>query len=362
MYASPYGLTVRAVDEPDWHSAGTDDQRDIQRDISGPGGFWALVGPEGRNRWSWSVIDSSDGETVDYGRASTQAIAKQAVLDWERENGLTPEAASPRSNAMAHGERCSCVPSECPANASPGPSAPEDTLRAALDTVNDNRVELARAHESGAGDDSSEADAYLGALENLETVVLDQLGTTRMAFQLAAEAEEAARTSAPPVPGVTRNNGYTVYSVMGVRTNITRRLSENAWTVAAVSEAGEHVTWSAWATEDGRLAYGNGRYHSGDEAAANALIDLANRSNVFASLDELASRPEALATLEASRDAVESELHDTHTTGRAAIRRALLEAAAAGHASLTWTSGRVRRVYIIRYNRRTFTFSWRREI
>jgi hypothetical protein len=244
----------------------------------------------------------------------------------------------------------------------PEPAPAEDKLRAALDTVNDNRAELARAHESGAGDDSSEADAYLGALENLETAVLDQLGTARMAFQLAAEAEEAARTSAPPVPGVTRNNGYTVYSVMGVRTNITRRLSENAWTVAAVSEAGEHVTWSAWATEDGRLAYGNGRYHSGDEAAANALIDLANRSNVFASLDELASRPEALATLEASRDAVESELHDTHTTGRAAIRRALLEAAAAGHASLTWTSGRVRRVYIIRYNRRTFTFSWRREV
>jgi hypothetical protein len=73
------------------------------------------------------------------------------------------------------------------------------------------------------------------------------------AERTTAEAEHTARTMAPPVPGVTRNAGYTVQAVYHVH-DAERGLLEQ-WVVACEdAERGTWVTWNAY-RQNGRLTY-----------------------------------------------------------------------------------------------------------
>ena len=65
-----------------WHSAGTDEPGDQQRDLEGP--YWAEVGPDGRGGWSWEVFDfDQDNAGVAFGRTDTEQAAKAAVEGWK---------------------------------------------------------------------------------------------------------------------------------------------------------------------------------------------------------------------------------------------------------------------------------------
>lgn len=342
--AGLFGLSVSLMAEPGepaWESAGTDEPRDIQRDIRGPGGFWALVGPGSDFSWDWSIIDSSDGETVAGGDVDTQGDGKQAVLDWEREHGLIPGTA----------------PSGQP---EPAPT----TLDAALTMADHNRTELIRVHDSGAEDDSSERDAYTGALENLADAVREYLAPDQeRTAAMAAEADRAARTTAPPVPGVTQNTGHTVYAVIRVN-HVPGEPSDDAWIVAAANDRGEHVTWKAYASDDssGRLHYDSGHYHSsGEGAKAEALADLADRAGVFTGLTGLSSGTVTREVFQASHEQVLTELSGTWGVGRARVRSGLLEAAALGYARISWHERARRQDYGIRYDRVRCTFTWNHE-
>jgi hypothetical protein len=340
MFSAPYGLTVRAVDEPDepaWESAGTDNPGDIQRDIRGPGGFWALVGPGSNFSWGWSVIDSSDGATVASGDADTQGDAKQAVLDWEREHGLVPGAGIP------------LLPHVTP------PAPVHDTEPAPVPDI---------AGALALADQSRETGAELIALRTPADEVRVRLAPADDADALAAEADRIARTTAPPVPGVTANpyTGHVVYAVLGHKPASPGTLE--SWIVAAADEAGEHVTWTAYASDDGsgRLHYDGGHYHSpGEGTDSEALTDLANRAGIFSRLTELCSGTATRGAFQDSHQNVMESLAEVNGVGRARVRTGLLEAAALGYARISWHHEGGRRDYGIRYDRVRCIFTWNRE-
>jgi hypothetical protein len=308
LYTRPFGLTVRAVDEPAWHSAGTGIPAEIRRNIAGPGGFWAFVGPDaGMHPWNWRIIDSSDGETVTSGTAWSLDDAKQAVLDWERP-GPVPGTLSDRSEP--------------------------DPLREAL-----------------AACDREED----GALTGLYHAVRAQLeAPSQDAAELAADAEHDAQRMAPPVPGVTQNMGCTVYAVLDA--------GPGSWWVAARRESdGERVTWFAKTCPGGTLAYSAGHYHTrGQSSDDEARADLADRAGVFSALDRLTSGAVTREIYRQSYQAALTELNENCGVGRARVREALLEAAALGSARVTWHRDGPR-TYGICYDRYRCTFSWRRE-
>jgi hypothetical protein len=104
--------------------------------------------------------------------------------------------------------------------------------------------------------------------------------------RLAAEADQAARTMAPPVPDVTRNVSYTVRAVMPGHPAGSGLLA--SWWVAAESTAdNQWVTWEAYkmdGSQAGRLAYNAGHYFGGPDQAVNkrgALADLAVRAGTM---------------------------------------------------------------------------------
>lgn len=304
MFSAPYGLTVRAVRSEDPPPIGQDPdhcETCLAYDGSPPG-------PEPE---TW-------------------------VFVWNRE--LSPGAAAGQ------------------------PEATPATLDAALTAVNDNRAGLLDAQrdlpENGA---SSERDAYLGALENLADAVRAQLGPAPDADELAAEADRTARTSAPPVPGVTQNTGHTVYAVM--RTNhVPGEPLDDEWVIAAANDR-EHVTWTARTCEGGTLAYDTGHYHAGGEGSgseAEALIDLANRAGVFRMLTDLSYGTPARAAFQDSHARVLDELAVHCGVGRARVRSGLMEAAALGYARISWHAGSRRQDYGIRYDRVGCVFTWAR--
>jgi hypothetical protein len=67
----------------EWHSAGTDEPGDQQRDLSfGP--FWAEIGPDHPDGWTWIVMDfDQDNDIVGNGKTATEKEAKAAVSQWE---------------------------------------------------------------------------------------------------------------------------------------------------------------------------------------------------------------------------------------------------------------------------------------
>jgi hypothetical protein len=115
------------------------------------------------------------------------------------------------------------------------------------------------------------------------------------ADEMAAEAERAARTMAPPVPGVTRNAGHVIRAV------ITASGRDTAWFVAAEDpERGQWVTWRAEMFRSGeragQLACSAGNYFRTPDARQRALADLAVRAGVMPGIglriaDDILCRP-----------------------------------------------------------------------
>lgn len=98
---------------------------------------------------------------------------------------------------------------------------------------------------------------------------------------MAAAAERAARTMAPPVPGVTRNAGYTIRDV--IYANPAGGGLLESWWVTGEAGDGRWVTWLAYAqdgTQAGQLAYTWGHY-DGLDSHATALRDLADRAGII---------------------------------------------------------------------------------
>jgi hypothetical protein len=101
------------------------------------------------------------------------------------------------------------------------------------------------------------------------------------AGRMAAEADRAARTMAPPVPGVSQNSGYTVRAVIHMHDAEPGLLEQ--WVVACQGSSGEWVTWNAY-SQGGRLAYEAGNYFGSTGERANrraALADLAIRAGTM---------------------------------------------------------------------------------
>jgi hypothetical protein len=99
--------------------------------------------------------------------------------------------------------------------------------------------------------------------------------------RMAAQADHAARTMAPPVPGITVNAGYTVRDVIYANP-AGGGLLESWWVAAEDPERGEWVTWVAYAQDGshaGQLAYTWGHY-DGLTSHAAALQDLAIRAGI----------------------------------------------------------------------------------
>lgn len=106
------------------------------------------------------------------------------------------------------------------------------------------------------------------------------------AEQMARQAEHAARIMAPPVPGVTRNAGFTIRDV--IYANPAGGGLLESWYVTGEAEDGRWVTWVAYAqdgSQAGRLAYTWGHYDGLDSHAA-ALRDLADRAGITPITDE----------------------------------------------------------------------------
>jgi hypothetical protein len=83
-------VTVTAIDEDEdgvaatpggWMSCGTENPGDQQRDLDSP--YWAQIGPEDGQRWSWTILDGSrENAEIGGGRADGEAGAKSAVDRW----------------------------------------------------------------------------------------------------------------------------------------------------------------------------------------------------------------------------------------------------------------------------------------
>lgn len=185
--------------------------------------------------------------------------------------------------------------------------------------------------------------------------VSDLSALARLAEVVRAQADRTASRISPPVPGVTRNAGCVVYSVL--------EASSRSWWVAAMRESdGERVTWLAEADDEGGLHYSAGHYHTRGQASGDeALADLADRAGVFGALGRLSSGAAARNVFWASHEHVLTELSGVYGVGKARIRTALLEAAALGQAQVSWHDGQRRQVYGLRYNRVGCVFTWRRE-
>ena len=148
-----------------------------------------------------------------------------------------------------------------------------------------------------------------------------------------------ARTTAPPVPGVTQNLGYTVLGVLPGE-------APGMWYVYATNAYGHAVTWRAEQTGDGYLAYFHGRYFDSRDRAQNqvaALASLAERVGI--TWPE--ATPAARASFGDSRTVAMQELV-TGGVARPRVRDALTEAAALGRAEVRLASGSTR---VIRYDR-----------
>jgi hypothetical protein len=108
------------------------------------------------------------------------------------------------------------------------------------------------------------------------------------AGRMAAEADRAARTMAPPVPGVSQNSGYTVRAVIHMH-DAERGLLAN-WSVAGENpETGAWVTWNAYmqdGTRAGKLSYDGGHYFN----AVSGPSGLARADNRRRALADLAIR------------------------------------------------------------------------
>lgn len=135
------------------------------------------------------------------------------------------------------------------------------------------------------------------------------------AGRMAAEAERAARTMAPPVPGVTQNTGYTVRAVIHVHDAKPGLLA--AWVVACEDAGrGTWVTWDAYC-QDGKqagfLAYNDGHYFN---SPARACRDGLNRQRALADLAARAGLMPEVAQL------IADEMSGTARTAAAEDRRA----------------------------------------
>ena len=106
---------------------------------------------------------------------------------------------------------------------------------------------------------------------------------------LAAQAERNARTMAPPVPGVTRNAGYTVRAVIHAH-DAERGLLAAWWVAGEDPERGAWVTWNAYELDGsraGRLSYDAGHYFTTMDPEVNkrrALADLAVRAGLMSTI------------------------------------------------------------------------------
>lgn len=353
MYAAPFGLTVRAVpdDEPAWEDYSEQEPGAIRRDIRGPGGFEARVGPRG----GWLIIDTSDGETVTGGIARDRVAGKLAVAEWERmhvpASPARPELAWYSANTGTPGDkqRDLDVPRGPEAGAGYwaviGPNADGSYGWTVVDGINGDDVASAPA------DDEASAMDAVAAWEDAARA------EWKSALPAGNEPAPDASRMAPPVPGVTANTGHTVYAVLPAGRH-------DRWWVAMRSDR-ERVTWEAETCPDGTLAYNAGHYHtSGAGADAEALADLADRAGIFEMLTSLSAGAAAREAFRESYDRVLEELSGTYGVGKARIRDGLLEAAALGSATLSWHDrgepGR-RRDYGIRYDRYRCVFTWHRE-
>jgi hypothetical protein len=161
-------------------------------------------------------------------------------------------------------------------------------------------------------------DEYVDVLERLVSAVRAELSQPSDVAELAAQAERDARTMAPPVPGVTRHNGYIMRAVINRNPKVPGYLE--AWWVAGEDPVTRHwVTWNAYAgdpagSRPGRLSYDGGHYFDGPDAQANkrrAMGDLAERAGT---MPEMARRIAA----EVTRYHPE---HGPYTAGQQADRR-----------------------------------------
>jgi hypothetical protein len=228
---------------------------------------------------------------------------------------------------------------------------PVTPLTEALANVDETRTELISVQQEGAEEFSSEEDTYLGALEILDATVREHLSPARDADELAAEAERAARTAAPPVPGVTQNMGYTVFAVLPGDPGGDGRLE--SWHVAAQDERGETVVWTAYNDDDGTLHYEGGSY-SQDTSRDEALAELARRGGVFSAMDRLNASEASQAAYRDSHAAAFTRLRDSTELAGPVVRDALTQAAALGYHLLSRPG---RGSWAIRYDRARCTLS-----
>lgn len=156
-------------------------------------------------------------------------------------------------------------------------------------TISDALARLDRAWVSivtklGNGDS-------LDAIASLAVAVRDQTRPLPpgKAGRMAREAEHAARTMAPPVPGVTVNPGTGHVVRAAIYLNPRSGGLLESWAVACEHpQDGTWVTWIAYATDrkghEGTLVYDAGNYCHAPDPAANrsrALADLAIRAGVM---------------------------------------------------------------------------------
>lgn len=158
-------------------------------------------------------------------------------------------------------------------------------------TVTDALAAADLAASQGSGADVEEALWHLAEAVRAGLAPLPD----GMAEAMAADAERAARTMAPPVPGITRNGGYTVRSVIHMHDAVPGLLAE--YLVACDDERGYWVTWHAYVMDGaraGRLTYDGGNYfQSLGGVGANrqaALADLAVRAGTMSGPSGVAAR------------------------------------------------------------------------
>lgn len=155
-------------------------------------------------------------------------------------------------------------------------------------TVAEALYEVNRARDDFEAAGYHHTDCYVDVLEHLAEAVRRELAPLPEgeAERLAAQAEADARTMAPPVPGVTRNAGYTVQAVMPGGPAEPGSLAY-WWVACEDAERGAWVTWEAYAMDGrlaGHLAYNAGHYYTGPDPAGNksqALADLAVRAGTM---------------------------------------------------------------------------------
>jgi hypothetical protein len=124
------------------------------------------------------------------------------------------------------------------------------------------------------------------ALTELDRASAGGMGQNIAALVNLAAAVRAARTMAPPVPGVTVNAGHVVRAV------ITAGGRDTAWFVAAEdTERGQWVTWRAETFPSGdragQLAYSGGHYFWASDARQQALANLADRAGLLPAIAPL---------------------------------------------------------------------------